>query len=399
MRAVEAGDVCRHSREGAFLAAAVALAALALPWLGYELFRLLWQPRTIGTIAIHPGAIDFEIFRAMLGDWFAGRPVYTGPKSTVNTYLPASMLLFWPVYGWASRSVALFAWFVATAVALAWLVRCMVRESGAQGKAERAFVALLPLATYPAGAIVGNGQSTLFVLALLLAALVTLRDREPGWGRDLAVALCLLFALVKPTVAAPFVVAAACVDGGFRPVVLAAVAYAATTLLAATAQPESLPDLLRQFLVVASHMSTHRGESNLHRLLGDLAWEAWAAPLSLAILALFAAWTRRHRRADLWLIAGAAAIVARFWSYHRWYDDLLIVVPLVALYRLARRSAPGDAGGKVAGALFIATLVFLLAPGGLYALPAPWNDVYRGVQIALWLAALVVLSFAARTSG
>lgn len=214
MRAVEAGDVCRHSREGAFLAAAVALAALALPWLGYELFRLLWQPRTIGTIAIHPGAIDFEIFRAMLGDWFAGRPVYTGPKSTVNTYLPASMLLFWPVYGWASRSVALFAWFVATAVALAWLVRCMVRESGAQGKAERAFVALLPLATYPAGAIVGNGQSTLFVLALLLAALVTLRDREPGWGRDLAVALCLLFALVKPTVAAPFVVAAACVDGG-----------------------------------------------------------------------------------------------------------------------------------------------------------------------------------------
>lgn len=386
----------RESHERAFATAAVVLAVLALPWLGYELYRLLWQPRTIGPITIHPGAIDFDIFHAMLGDWFAGRPVYTGPNGGINTYLPASMLLFWPVYGWASRSVALFAWFAATVAAVAWLVRCLVRESGAQGKAERAFVALMPLATYPAGAIVGNGQSTLFVLALLLAALVTLRDRESGLGRDVAVALYLLFALVKPTVAAPFVVAAACVNRGFRPVVLAAVTYGVMTLLAVRAQPESLPELLRQFVVVAAHMSTHRGESNLHRLLGDLGADAWAAPVSIAVLALFGAWVWRHRRADIWLIAGVAAIVARFWSYHRWYDDLLIVVPLFALYRLARSTVSGAAIGKIAGGLFAATLVFLLAPGGLYALPWPWNDLYRGVQVALWLVALVLLSFAAR---
>jgi hypothetical protein len=195
------------SRNRAFALAATGLAVVAAVWLAYEIYRLIWQPRSIGPIAIHPGAIDFGIFRAMIADWFAGRPVYAGPSAHVNTYLPASMMLLSPVYGWTSRTVALAVWIVTAAIALAWLVLRLVRESGAQGPAERAFVALLPLAIYPTGAIIGNGQATLFVLPLALAALLLLRDRVPGGVRR-HVAL-LLFALAKPTVAVPFVVTAA----------------------------------------------------------------------------------------------------------------------------------------------------------------------------------------------
>ena len=46
-------------------------------------------------------------------------------------------------------------------------------------------------------------------------------------------------------------------------------------------------------------------------------------------------WLYRHRRVDLWLQLGVIAVVARLWAYHRLYDDVLVVLALVALFRIA----------------------------------------------------------------
>jgi hypothetical protein len=39
----------------------------------------------------------------------------------------------------------------------------------------------------------------------------------------------------------------------------------------------------------------------------------------------------------------------------------------------------------------LAMLGSTLAPGGLYLLPAPWNQLYVVAQVVLWLAACVFL--------
>ena len=43
----------------------------------------------------------------------------------------------------------------------------------------------------------------------------------------------------------------------------------------------------------------------------------------------------------------------------------------------------------------LAMLGSTLAPGGLYLLPAPWNQLYVVAQVVLWLAACVFLLWAA----
>jgi hypothetical protein len=46
----------------------------------------------------------------------------------------------------------------------------------------------------------------------------------------------------------------------------------------------------------------------------------------------------------LWLLLGVTALVARFWTYHRWYDDLLILLPMIALFRIAQQRPSADVG-------------------------------------------------------
>jgi hypothetical protein len=375
-------------------AAVIVMTVLAVLWLGYEVYRLYWQPKTLFGVAIHRGAIDLKILNSTVIGWFDGA-THIDNVAIHYVYPPASYPMFAPLLGWRSLPPAFIAWTIAALIAIgAWMHR-MVHDSGAQTSRERAFIALLPLATYPTGAVIGNGQVTLFVIAALLAGLHLLHTREPGWKRDLAASLLILFALTKPSVAAPFFLIALFSHGGLRVAVFVCVAYAALTLYAASFRPASLVEVIRQFLTSASEAAVQYGEANIHILLADLGLAAWAAPASLAIIAVLAWWIWRHRHVDLWLLIGVTAIVARFWTYHRWYDDVLIVLPVLALFRYAKRGDAEDSLDVVAGALAGVTLLFLLAPGGLYLLPAPWNRIYVDVQVLIWLSDLVFLMIVA----
>ena len=75
------------------------------------------------------------------------------------------------------------------------------------------------------------------------------------------------------------------------------------------------------------------GESaHLYSLLASLGLQQWNLPASFLVLVALGIWTYRYRREDLWLLLGVTGIVARLWSYHLIYDNLLIVFSEVELY-------------------------------------------------------------------
>lgn len=376
--------------------AVIVMAAASAGWLTYEFFRFFQQPSWIGSRPIHPGAIDLKIFHSMVNAWFAGAPVYTGETGWINTHPPATMALMWPFYGWHALNAAMIAWTGTAVAALACLVCLVVHESGAETPHERAFAALLPLAIYPTGAILGNGQMVLHEVSALLAGLLLLRRRSSGWRMDTLAALLILLALAKATVAAPFFWIVVFAARSYRPAILVGAGYVALTVFAATFQQASTFELFHQFLARASAMSTTAGESNVHILLAHLDLKEWIAAASLTMLCLHGIWVWYHRRVDLWLLIGVTAIVARFWSYHRWYDDLLIVLPMAALFRVTKRSPRSGSMGVVAGLLLGWTLILMMAPGGLYLLPTPWNNIYQGAQVFTWLSVMTFMVIAAR---
>jgi len=126
-------------------------------------------------------------------------------------------------------------------------------------------------------------------------------------------------------------------------------------------------------------------------LLATLGLKAWIIPVTLFILALQGLWTFRYRNGDIWLLLGVSAIVARFWAYHRWFDDLLILLPMVALFRIAHRGPSANGREVVAGVLLAITLLSTIAPGGLYLFPPPWNSLYAVGQSLVWIIVLIFL--------
>jgi hypothetical protein len=137
------------------------------------------------------------------------------------------------------------------------------------------------------------------------------------------------------------------------------------------------------------------GYGTVHNLLAELGLQKWNTAASLAILALLGLWIFRHRRADFWLLMGVTAILARIWTYHRWYDDLLLLFPLVVLFRLTRIPEVAPRVKLVAGVLFLWLWGFLLAPGVLYTVRSP--GIWVGLQVSGWLVALAFLVWVVET--
>ena len=127
--------------------------------------------------------------------------------------------------------------------------------------------------------------------------------RRHRWRDDGLVAVLLLVALVKPTVAAPFFVIVLCVTGLRRPTWLIGLGYLALTLVASVFQEAGpialVGDWYGSALTGAAKWSMSGGYANLHTWLGGLGLQGWNLPLSLLALVLLALWTYRHRAGPL----------------------------------------------------------------------------------------------------
>jgi hypothetical protein len=252
-------------------------------------------------------------------------------------------------------------------------------------------VALLVVACYPAAITIGNGQITFYVLLAAVAGVLLVLREPPGADRDSLATVLFLFALVKPNLTLPFFWVIAFKRGWVRPAVVAVVAYLAATAVSIALHGSGLdvlPELWARWFERGGRSSAYTGYGNIHVWLGALGMRDLMFPASGLVFVLHGVWSWRHRRADTWVLIGIAAIVARLWAYHRIYDDLLMIFPLIALYRLARSDDP------VTGArpLFGLAAVSLATPITMLVEHASW------VLVAVWLAQLVFLIECARRS-
>jgi hypothetical protein len=367
--------------------AVVFLAALALLKLGDEFRRLIWESG-------RSGAIDLRILHELVYRWFAGRSVYDELITAVHP--PGTYAILWPLLGWLAVAPARWLWAATTVAVLGWLAYLTVRESGADTSLERVFAALMLFSMNATGVTIGNGQLIVHLLPVLVAGLLLLQRGRGGWREDLLAAAMLLVTLAKPSVSVPFFWIVLFISGRLRPALFVALGYVALTLFAASFQEPGLGRLLRGWLANSSALAVRGGYANLHVWLFTLGLEQWILPASLLALMALGFWTYRHRHGDFWLLLGVAALVGRFWTYHRLYDDLLILLPMVTLFRIAKRSPSADGGDVVAGVLLAFTILAMLAPARLRYAPWPWYLLFTGGHALVWVAVLIFLLDRAR---
>ena len=372
-----------------WLRAVVVVLAMAAGFkLGTEFYRLVFDPGPLG-------AVDLKLRFEDVQWWFSGAPLYDYVHTAV--YPPASYVMLWPLLGWTTWSQARLLWALVMAISLMAFSWLLVRRTGARRPSERLFAALMLLSMNAAGVCVGNGQLSLFVV-FLAAAAVLLLDRDRYWARtgpvpagpdrtttwmvDSVAALAMLVSLVKPTLAAPFFWLVLFVPGRWRPGILVVVGYVLLTLLGAVFQKPGVVPLLGNWLQQAGADCLPYGSADLHILLYVLGLGDWVFPASLLVLGALGLWVWLHRRVDILVLLGVTALVARFWTYHGTYDDLVVVLPMVVLFRDARARL-------LARFLLASAVIVMLLPVTLHHFaPPPWPSVFALAHGAAWLTML-----------
>lgn len=374
----------RHARS-LLLICVVLLAATAVLRTVVESHRLLFGQ---GFAA----ATDLKLFHEQCVTWFGGEDAYAKLVSAV--YPPGSYPLMAPLYLWdieINRGV----WLVHSLIVLGVLMWLCVVESGAPSALEKAGVALLPLAMYGTGIALGNGQLTIHVLTAVVASIVLLDRGRGRLGYDLAAAALMLFALVKPSLSPPFFWVLLFVPRRLRPALLVLIGYITLTLIGASFQPGGLVTQFTAFLGRGTALAVRAGYGHVPLWLTEAGHGNLIMPFTLVALVGMGVWVWRHRDVDRWLLLGVLALLARFWSYHRLYDDMLNLLPMIALIRLGHGRA-GNAGKPDQLAWMVLCISLVAIPG-----PAtPLQDLESGLGVFMRLGQnlirLLMLAFLMR---
>jgi hypothetical protein len=166
--------------------------------------------------------------------------------------------------------------------------------------------------------------------------------------------------------------------------------YALLTLFALSFPTQELSIVFQDWQARTSALALNEGSTNLHRLLSRWNLGGWIFPASCLVFALHGWWVYRHRRVDPWLLMGVTAVVARFWTYHRQYDDLLIVLPAITLFRLAKKT-PRDGADVAAALLFSVIVAGSLVPLSILSKQLVWGINLSGVLARIWVVMLAFL--------
>ena len=268
------------------------------------------------------------------------------------------------------------------------------REGALENALERAVVLGFVFGAYPASAAIRVGQLGPFVVLALVGAALLLTDRtEPArLSRDGLGATLLVLAQVKPTLSIPFVPLILLRAGRVRPAAFAALGYGATSVLSTTLRGEDPVTPVLAWLRLGGSLHYFlEGHANLYKVLALTGGQSLALPASLVLLAGLAIWVHRRPGVDVWTVLGVTALVARLWTHHRLHDDVLLLLPIVALARIARDGS-GSRASRIATAALLVNAALLLAPARVLALPLPTALLLEGPQVVVWVGTLVFLA-------
>lgn len=355
-------------------------------WLSYEFWRLTWDSSLAGAIDLVQRYKDIFF-------WFRGFKIYE--VIGTSAYPPASYAILWPLLGWLSLPAARWLWAIISTATLVWLSSIFRRESKASTFQEKLFITLIPFSMYASGAAIGNGQLIVLVLPVLVASLLLMQRADYSWKTEFAACCLFLFALVKPTMTAPFFWIILFIPGRLRAALMIVAGYAGLSFFSALFQEQNLFSLVPGWISTSSEILSGQAksfsQSNLHSWFAAQGIEQWAPVVSLMILILLGIWISLNRKADPWLIISAAAIVSRIWTYHAWYDDLLIAPAMIGLFRISKSTGISSKQQSALQISLFVCILFMIAPGGLYLFPSPWKELYVAGQVFIWISLLVFL--------
>jgi hypothetical protein len=242
---------------------------------------------------------------------------------------------------------------------------------------------------FATGVAFGNGQLVIHTLTASVAAVLLLYNSRGRLAMELAAAACMLFALAKPNLTAPFFWIFLLVPRRKHAAVLVIVGYLLLTWLGASFQPASLVDQFKGFVSRGTAVAEVAGYDHVPLWLSTLGYQNLIMPFTFAALLAMGAWTWASRRADRWLLLGGLALMIRFWAYHRLYDDMLNLFAFIALIRLAK----GVGNRRPDQLAWIVLLIVLTTLPG----PATPLEHWRGPQSVVlrgWQTAVRFLMFA-----
>ena len=362
---------------------------LAVVRLGDGFHRLLFED------PFNNGAMDLRLRYDEVQQWFDGISVYTERSRTAG-YPPASYIILWPLLNPFSWNMTRWLWAVMLSGMMSWLIYLILKESRVKNTLARITLTLFVIAMYPTVITLGNGQLTLFIIPCILAGIILIRRQGSGWKQDLCVAFLLLFSLLKPNISVPFFWIVMIYSNFLRIFTFVVIGYGILTFWAAYFQQETCLALISQWLhnpSIVKPLGGYGNYGNVHAWLLALGFGAWKMPASLCILLALGLWIYYYRHANLWLLLGVTGIVARMWAYHRLYDDLLILLPMITLLRIVKQEANDNHCGVIAGILFFCSWLALLAPGTLLLLPFPYGTLFRVGQVLLWISISIFLLY------
>jgi len=314
------------------------VARLFLVLIGLLLLLAAIRLRIVFPHLVGESALDLTSRAIAVHQWFSGHGLY-GVHS--STYPPASHVILWPVLGWLPLERVGWMWAFLSIVSLGWLVRWCFCHANLPFATQRWLLAAWLLAMTATSMALWLGQSIPLLLALLTLAVLLIHNygAKAGWKREIAAVFLMTVALVKPSVSLPFLWLFLWPPARPRVGIGVVLAYAALTVAALRFQNNGLQEMMGWAETVnRNNAGLSEGYANLRVWLAAVGLKSWSHPAALATFLWLGAWTYRYRGSDLWLRLGVTGVVARLWTYHNSYDDMLLLLPLLALLQIAGRN-------------------------------------------------------------
>jgi len=322
-------------------------------------------------------AIDLKVLKRGINLWFSNRPILTELKSAI--YPPTTYAMLWPFIGWIDFSTARVVMSISFIPSLLLTAYLFLKNSLAKNTEELFIAALIPLSINAVGVTIGNGQLGLHVLLLFVFAILLLKQKEISFPKEILISIMILFSLIKPSVTAPFLWILLLVYPNRRVIFLTILSYALLTFVAFYFRDTEIHEISSIVSNTIQNIkkgtvagSTEGGYGNLHSLLAFVGLQRFNLLASAILFFVFGIWVYIYKKADIWLLLAVTAIFSRLWMYHRVYDDILLIVPMITLFRLVKLEHLSSNIRQISLVLLIITTVSMLALARLQFI-APWS--------------------------